>query len=100
MLDVPSGTYRVAVVSVALAGTRTDVQIVLEIVAGPHRGARFAHITRTSLERPPASGAYPAFARLVAAATGVDGGDQAQQSVDDRLLEGPEVQVTVRRRPI
>jgi len=99
MLDVPSGTYRVAVVSVALAGTRTDVQIVLEIVAGPHRGARFAHITRTSLERPPASGAYPAFARFVAAATGVECGDEAQQTVDERVLEGRELEVTVRSGP-
>ncbi|HWT04184.1 MAG TPA: hypothetical protein VN224_00365, partial [Xanthomonadales bacterium] len=63
MVDVRSGTYRVGILSVELAGTRTDVQIVLEIVAGSHRGARFAHIMRTSLERPPANDAYPAFAR-------------------------------------
>ena len=99
MLDVPSGTYRVAVVSVELAGTRTDVQVVLDIVAGPHRGARFAHIMRTSLERPPATETYPAFARFVAAATGVDCGDAAQQTVDECVLEGRELEVTVRSGP-
>jgi hypothetical protein len=99
MLDVPSGTYRVAVVSVELAGTPGEVQIVLEIVTGPHRGARFPHITRTSLERPPASGAYPALARFVAAATGVECGDAAQQTVDDCVLEGRELEVTVRSGP-
>ncbi len=99
MLGVPSGTYRVAVVSVELLGTRTDVQVALEILAGPHRGARFAHIMRTSLERPPATGTYPAFARFVAAATGVDCGDAAQQTVDDRVLEGRELDVTVRSGP-
>jgi hypothetical protein len=99
MVDVPSGTYRVAVVSVELAGTRTDVQIVLEVVAGSHRGARIAHITRTALDRPPASDAYPAFARFVAAATGVECGDAAQQTVDERVLEGRELQVTVRSGP-
>ena len=99
MLDVPSGTYRVAVVSVEVAGTRTDVQVVLEIVAGPHRGARFAHIMRTALERPPASDTYPAFARFVAAATGVECGDAAQQTVDECVLEGRELNVTVRSGP-
>ena len=99
MLDVPSGTYRVAVVSVELAGTRTDVQIVFEIVGGPQRGARFAHITRTALDRPPASDDYPAFARFVAAATGVECGDAAQQTVDELVLEGRELHVTVRSGP-
>ena len=99
MVAVPSGTYRVAVVSVELAGTRTDVQIMFEIVAGPHRGARFAYITRTALERPPASDAYPAFARFVAAATGVECGDAAQQIVDEGVLEGRELDVTVRSGP-
>lgn len=99
MLDVPSGTYRVAVVSVELLGMRTDVQVVLDIVAGPHRGARFAHIMRTSLDRPPATETYPAFARFVAAATGVDCGDAAQQTVDECVLEGRELEVTVRSGP-
>jgi hypothetical protein len=75
------------------------VQIVLEIVAGTHRGARFAHIMRTSLERPPAGETYPAFARFVAAATGVDCGDAAQQTVDECVLEGRELDVTVRSGP-
>ena len=99
MLDVPSGTYRVAVVSVEVAAARTDVQIVLEIVAGPPRGARFPYITRTALERPPATGTYPAFARFVAAATGVECGDDAQQTVDECVLEGRELDVTVRSGP-
>ncbi len=99
MLDLPSGTYRVTVVSVELAGTRTDVQVVFEIVVGPHRGARFAYITRTALERPPATDTYPAFARFVAAATGVECGDDAQQTVDENVLEGRELDVTVRSGP-
>jgi hypothetical protein len=99
MLDLPSGTYRVAVVSVDVAPARDGVQIVLEIVAGPHRGARFPYITRTALERPPATGAYPAFARFVAAATGVECGDDAQQTVDECVLEGRELDVTVRSGP-
>jgi hypothetical protein len=99
MLDLPSGTYRVTVVSVELAGTRTDVHVVFEIAAGPHRGARFAYITRTALERPPATDTYPAFARFVAAATGVECGDAAQQIVDDKVLEGRELDVTVRSGP-
>jgi hypothetical protein len=96
MLDLPSGTYRVTVVSVELAGTRTDVQIVFEIAAGPHRGARFSYITRTALERPPGTDIYPAFARFVAAATGVECGDAAQQTVDENVLAGRELDVTVR----
>ncbi len=99
MLDIPSGTYRVAVVSVELAAARSDVQVVLEIVAGSHRGARFPYITRTALERPPATHAYPAFARFVAAATGVECGDDAQQTVDERVLEGRELDVTLRSGP-
>lgn len=99
MLDVPSGTYRVAVVSVDVAPARDGVQIVLEIVAGSHRGARFPYITRTALERPPATGTYPAFARFVAAATGVECGDDAQQTVDECVLEGRELDVTVRSGP-
>ena len=99
MLGVGSGSYRVSVVSVEVAGTRTDVQIVLEIAAGPQRGARFAYVTRTALERPPASDAYPAFARFVAAATGVECGDAAQQTVDEHVLEGRELNVVVRSGP-
>jgi hypothetical protein len=98
-VDVPNGTYRVAVASVEVTGGRTDVQIVFEIVAGPLRGARFTQIVRAALERPRPGTPYPAFARFVAAATGIECGDSAQETVDETVLDGRELEVTVRSGP-
>lgn len=99
MVDVPSGTYRVAVAGVEVVGARADVAIAFEIVAGPLHGARFAHVTRAALERPRPGAPYPAFARFVAAATGIECGDAAQETVDETVLGGRELEVTVRSGP-
>jgi hypothetical protein len=99
VLGVPSGTYRVAVCAFEVIGARSDVQITFEIAAGPQRGARFAYITRAALERAHAGEPYPAFARFVAAATGIECGDSAQQTVDEDVLVGRRLEIVVRTGP-
>jgi hypothetical protein len=99
VLGVPSGTYRVAVAAFEVIGARSDVQITFEIIAGSLRGARFAFITRAALERPHGGDAYPAFARFIAAATGIECGDTAQETVDEDVLVGRQLEITARTGP-
>lgn len=96
---LPDGCYPVVIAGAEIQRPRRDdarVAIVLAVTGGPYAGTTVAYACRAALERRAAHAPYPAFARFVEAATGIACGDEVQRSIDERMLLGQCLEVTLR----